>query len=214
MTHNLLLGSCGNAMERIKQSATSILEWTLNILEIYFLSNLDNQRSMQMNVTSIQTAIHVLLPRKIRSYVDGAWVDSLIIKIEDSLNSNVEVSKVRINAHLHAQKISKLQIAQAGVVTGQLQNAQRVRMENSQMNSLAQQYASQLTGRSVTLAPRNVKDANKEIQVAILMLTAMLHVDFLEQNVTLQLENAIHVIQLKIKNAPKLRALVIKIALK
>lgn len=76
------------------------------------------------------------------------------------------------NVHSLVQKISRLLTVPVGVVTGQHLNAQRVKMENSQMNNLAQQYASQLTGKYAMLEPKNVKDASKENQDAILMLIA------------------------------------------
>lgn len=113
-----------------------------------------------------------------------------------------------------AQEISKPKTAQDGVVTGQLLNAPKVKMENSQMNNPAHKYANQPTGRSVTLVPRNVKDATQEIQDAILMLTAMLHVVFLELFAIILQEHAMTVILSKIRIARKLRELVTKIVQK
>jgi len=80
---------------------------------------------------------------------------------------------VKQNAHSLAQKISRLLTVLDGAVTGHHLNVQRAKMENSQMNKLAQQYVNQLTGKSAIWEPRNVKDANKEIQDATLMLIAM-----------------------------------------
>lgn len=110
-----------------------------------------------------------------------------------------------------AQEISKPKTAQDGVATGQVLNALKVKMENSQMNNPAHKYANQPTGRSATLVPRNVKDASKEIQDAILMLTAMLLVVLLELFAIIHQEHAMTVILSKIRIARKLRELVPRI---
>ena len=79
------------------------------------------------------------------------------------------------------------------------------------MKQHAMQHASQLTGRDAILEPNCVKDAHKELQIAILMLSAMLHVVFQELFAIILKESAIHAILFKTQSANKHKELVMLI---